>query len=78
MSVMINNVADAIVGAADADNGVFIQKALREPLARAAITSLREPSEGMVLAGAKKVRGGTAYDCAAATWRAMVDELLRD
>lgn len=38
---------------------------------------IREPSQAMILAGAKKVRGGTAYDCAAATWRAMIDELLR-
>jgi hypothetical protein len=44
----------------------------------AMLVIIREPSETMVLAGAKKVRGGTACDCAAATWRAMVDELAND
>ncbi len=47
-------------------------------IARAFLAVIREPSPGMVRAGTKKVRGGTAEDCAAATWRAMVDEVLKE
>jgi hypothetical protein len=36
------------------------------------------PTPEMIAAGAKKVRGGSASDCAAATWRAMIDELLTE
>jgi hypothetical protein len=39
---------------------------------------LREPSEAMLNAGAKKARGGSPSDRAYAVWRAMVDEMLKD
>jgi hypothetical protein len=45
---------------------------------RRCLISMREPSHAMIIAGAKKVRGGTGADCAAACWRAMVDVILQE
>jgi hypothetical protein len=47
-------------------------------LARATILAMRIPTPEMMAAGAKKVRGGSANDCAAACWRAMIVEILKD
>ena len=45
--------------------------------ARAALAETRSPTPEMIAAGAKKVRGGSSRDCAAACWRAMHDEMMR-
>lgn len=44
----------------------------------AALGAIRSPSDAMVAAGAKKVRGGSPSDCAAAVWRAMHDAMMRE
>jgi len=46
-------------------------------IATAVVASMRVPTPAMMAAGAKKVKGGTPGDCAAAAWRAMIDEILR-
>lgn len=74
MAEMIWNNAElsAPYGGADEE-----AKDVMRGMARKSLSTIREPSQAMIDAGAKKVRGGSATDCAAATWRAMVDEMLR-
>lgn len=57
---------------------VVFKAGAAEELARAALASTREPTPEMISAGAKKVRGGSSRDCAAAVWRAMHDVIMKE
>jgi hypothetical protein len=45
---------------------------------RAALIAIREPSDAMIEAGAKKIPGSEARTCAAMCWRAMWDAMVME